>query len=73
MMDELKNLKVKENNLEMTNSSLIKENIELKQSLILIKDNYEKEFSLVSNSLINLTDKYQQIKRELIQKNKSKD
>ena len=71
--DELKNLKVKENNLEMTNSSLIKENIELKQSLILIKDNYEKEFSLVSNSLINLTDKYQQIKRELIQKNKSKD
>ena len=55
----------------MVNNNLIKENIGLKQSLILIKENYEKEFTLVSNSLINLTEKYQQIKRELKQKNKN--
>ena len=69
--EELKTIKLKGDNFEMVNNNLIKENIGLKQSLILIKENYEKEFTLVSNSLINLTEKYQQIKRELKQKNKN--
>ena len=68
--NEIESIKLKGNNIELINSNLIKENVELKQSLILIKDNYEKEYSLVSSSLINLTEKYQQIKKELKQKNR---
>ena len=68
--NELENIKLKETNLELINSNLIKENIELKQAIILIKDNYEKEYSLVTASLINLTEKYQQIKKDLKEKNK---
>ena len=67
--NEIESIKLKGNNLELINSNLIKENVELKQSLLLIKDNYEKEYSLVCSSLINLTEKYQQIKKELKQKN----
>ena len=59
-------IKLKESNLENINSNLIKENIELKQSLILIKENYENEFNLVSSSLENLTEKYQNLKQELL-------
>ena len=62
----MENTKLKGNNLENINSNLIKENIELKQSLLLIKDNYENEFNLVSSSLINLTEKYQNLKKELL-------
>ena len=64
--ENLENTKLKGNNLENINSNLIKENIELKQSLLLIKDNYENEFNLVSSSLINLTEKYQNLKKELL-------
>ena len=64
--ENLENNKLKEINLENINSNLIKENIELKQSLILIKENYENEFNLVSNSLINLTEKYQKLKQDLL-------
>ena len=66
--NELENVKLKENNLELINTDLMKENIKLKQCLIILKENYEKEYSLVSESLINLTEKYQQIKKELKQK-----
>ena len=62
----LENIKLKESNLENINSNLIKENIELKQSLILIKENYENEFNLVSSSLENLTEKYKNLKQELL-------
>ena len=65
----LDEIKLKESNLENINSNLIKENIELKQSLILIKENYENEFNLVSSSLENLTEKYQKLKQELKEKN----
>ena len=66
-------IKLKESNLENINSNLIKENIELKQSLILIKENYENEFNLVSSSLENLTEKYQNLKQELLkEKNEQK-
>ena len=64
--ENLENTKLKGNNLENINSNLIKENVELKQSLLLIKDNYENEFNLVSSSLINLTEKYQNLKKELL-------
>ena len=66
--ENLENIKIKDINLENINSSLIKENIELKQSLILIKENYENEFNLVSSSLINLTEKYQKLTQELKEK-----
>ena len=68
--EELENIKIKGNNLELINSNLIKENITLKKSLLIIKDNYDKEYSLVSASLINLTEKYQEIKKQLKQKNR---
>ena len=64
--EHLENTKLKGNNLENINSNLIKENVELKQSLLLIKENYENEFNLVSSSLINLTEKYQNLKKELL-------
>ena len=66
MNQNLIEIKLKESNLENINSNLIKENIELKQSLILIKENYENEFNLVSSSLENLTEKYQNLKQELL-------
>ena len=62
----LDEIKLKESKLENINSNLIKENIELKQSLILIKENYENEFNLVSSSLENLTEKYQNMKQTLL-------
>lgn len=62
----LENTKLKESNLENINTNLIKENIELKQSLILIKENYDNEYHLISSSLINLTEKYQKLKKELL-------
>ena len=67
---DLENIKLKESNLESINSNLIKENIQLKQSLILIKENYENEFNLVSSSLENLTEKYKKLKQELLIKRK---
>lgn len=62
----LENMKVKENNIEKINSSLIKENIDLKQSLLLIKENNENEFNMVSSSLVQLAEKYQKLKQELL-------
>ena len=62
----LENMKLKENNIEKINSSLIKENIDLKQSLLLIKENNENEFNMVSSSLVQLAEKYQKLKQELL-------
>ena len=59
-------MKLKENNIEKINSSLIKENIDLKQSLLLIKENNENEFNMVSSSLVQLAEKYQKLKQELL-------
>ena len=67
---QLENLKLKENNLEKINSNLIKENVDLKQSMLLLKENYENEFNTVSSSLIKLTEKYQKIKQELLKEEK---
>ena len=64
--ENLEKTKLKENNLENINSNLIKENVELKQSLLLIKDNYDNEFNLVSSSLINLAEKYQKLNQDLL-------
>ena len=67
---KLENTELKGNNLELINSNLIKENVELKQSLLLIKENYENEFTLVSSSLVKLTEKYQKLKQDLLNEKK---
>ena len=78
LKEEIKNLnenleytKLKGNNQEAINSNLIKENVELKKALLLIKENYDNEFKLVSSSLINLTEKYQKLKQELLKERKN--
>ena len=69
--ENLEYTKLKGNNQEAINSNLIKENVELKKALLLIKENYDNEFKLVSSSLINLTEKYQKLKQELLKERKN--
>ena len=69
--ENLEYTKLKGNNQEAINSNLIKENVELKKALLLIKENYDDEFKLVSSSLINLTEKYQKLKQELLKERKN--
>ena len=67
--NELRNKKSNELNLQNDNNDLKQENSMLKNSLAIMKSNYEKEFSNVTNSLNSLNEKYQAIKKELEKNN----